>query len=92
MLTLTENASLIVKEIASQEGLPETAGLRITSESESDPSFAVTAADATPALLATWPLTLLHGAWTCAMKHAIASSSTTFVTAQCGYKVLSPVK
>ena len=25
MLTLTENASLIVKEIASQEGLPETA-------------------------------------------------------------------
>ena len=46
MLTLTQNATLIVKEIASQEGLPETAGLRITSESESDPSFAVTAADA----------------------------------------------
>ncbi|GHJ61218.1 iron-sulfur cluster biosynthesis protein [Nocardioides sp. OK12] len=46
MLTLTENATTIVKEIASQDGLPDTAGLRITSESETDPSFAVTAADA----------------------------------------------
>ncbi|ANH39671.1 Iron-sulfur cluster biosynthesis [Nocardioides dokdonensis FR1436] len=46
MLTLTENATNIVKEIASQDGLPDTAGLRITSESAADPSFAVSAADA----------------------------------------------
>jgi len=45
MLTLTPNATAIVKEIATQPGLSETAGLRITSESETDPAFAVTAAD-----------------------------------------------
>ncbi|WP_435747976.1 Fe-S cluster assembly protein HesB [Nocardioides sp. SYSU DS0663] len=46
MLTLTENASTIVKDITSQPGLPETAGLRITSESPSEqPAFAVTAAE-----------------------------------------------
>ena len=32
MLTLTENASTIVKDITTQPGLAETAGLRITSE------------------------------------------------------------
>lgn len=45
MLTLTENASTIVKEITTQPGLPETAGLRITSESSADPNFGITAAD-----------------------------------------------
>ena len=30
MLTLTENASTIVKDITAQQGAPETAGLRIT--------------------------------------------------------------
>ncbi|MDN4175081.1 Fe-S cluster assembly protein HesB [Nocardioides sp. SOB77] len=46
MLTLTENASTIVKDISTQPGLPDTAGLRITSESATDPTFAVTAAEA----------------------------------------------
>ena len=32
MLTLTENASTIVKDITAQQGASETAGLRITSE------------------------------------------------------------
>lgn len=45
MLTLTENASTIVKDISQQPGLPETAGLRITSESPTDPTFEVTAAE-----------------------------------------------
>jgi iron-sulfur cluster assembly protein len=42
MLTLTENASAIVKGIASQD--PETSGLRITSESTDEPAFGVTVA------------------------------------------------
>jgi Fe-S cluster assembly iron-binding protein IscA len=46
MLTLTENASAIVKDISSQPGLPETAGLRITSDSQSEASLAVSAAEA----------------------------------------------
>ena len=70
MLTLTENASLIVKEIASQEGLPETAGLRITSESESDPSFAVTA-ESTPPDSAQMTL----ASPTCALIRAMASAT-----------------
>lgn len=45
MLTLTENASTIVREISTQPGLPETAGLRITSEGTPEPSFAVSAAE-----------------------------------------------
>lgn len=45
MLTLTENASTIVKDISTQPGLPETAGLRITSENAPEPAFAVSAAD-----------------------------------------------
>ena len=32
MLTLTENASTIVKDIAAQQGGPESTGLRISSE------------------------------------------------------------
>ena len=42
MLTLTENASTIVKDIADQ--LPEVSGLRITSESADQPSFDVSPA------------------------------------------------
>lgn len=45
MLTLTENASTIVKDISSQPGLPDSAGLRITSEDSAEPAFAVSAAD-----------------------------------------------
>lgn len=46
MLTLTENASIIVKDITTQPGLAETAGLRITSEDAPEPTFAVSAAEA----------------------------------------------
>ena len=46
MLTLTENASSIVKDITHQPGLPETAGLRISTEESVDPTFAVSAAEA----------------------------------------------
>ncbi|MGA8846297.1 MAG: Fe-S cluster assembly protein HesB [Nocardioides sp.] len=45
MLTLTENASTIVRDITTQPGLPETAGLRITSDGDMS-SFAIAAADA----------------------------------------------
>lgn len=41
MLTLTENASTIVKEIASQVE-EEQAGLRITAEEGPEPSFGIT--------------------------------------------------
>ena len=44
MLTLTDNASTIVKEISAQ--IPEAAGLRITSESADQPSFEVEPAPA----------------------------------------------
>lgn len=48
MLTLTENASTIVKDlndqIATDQGLPE-AGLRISGEDGPEPSFAVSAAE-----------------------------------------------
>jgi Fe-S cluster assembly iron-binding protein IscA len=44
MLTLTENASTIVKEITSQtEG--EEAGLRITAHPDEEASFGITASD-----------------------------------------------
>ena len=46
MLTLTENASTIVKDITAQPGLSDTAGLRITSEDAPEPTFAVSAAEA----------------------------------------------
>ncbi|KQY64540.1 Fe-S cluster assembly protein HesB [Nocardioides sp. Root140] len=45
MLTLTENASTIVKDIAAQAG-DEAAGLRITSDDTPEPAFAVNAAPA----------------------------------------------
>jgi len=47
MLTLTENASTIVRDITAQEGMPETAGLRITTEAvgRQQPGFAISAAE-----------------------------------------------
>jgi iron-sulfur cluster assembly protein len=45
MLTLTENASTIVRDITAQPGMSETAGLRITTEVGDQPSFAISAAD-----------------------------------------------
>jgi Fe-S cluster assembly iron-binding protein IscA len=45
VLTLTENASTIVRDLTSQQGLSETAGLRITADTGDQPAFAVTAAD-----------------------------------------------
>ncbi len=44
MLTLTENASTIVKDITHQSGLAETTGLRITSGDADEQSLAVSAA------------------------------------------------
>jgi Fe-S cluster assembly iron-binding protein IscA len=44
MLTLTENASTIVKDIADQ--IPEANGLRITSEAGAEPAFEVAPASA----------------------------------------------
>ncbi|MBB6625777.1 Fe-S cluster assembly protein HesB [Nocardioides sp. KIGAM211] len=47
MLTLTENASTIVKDITTQPGLEDTTGLRITTEQAAgEPTFEVTAAAA----------------------------------------------
>jgi iron-sulfur cluster assembly protein len=46
MLTLTENATTIVKDITHQPGLPETAGLRISAEQADEPTLAVSAAEA----------------------------------------------
>jgi Fe-S cluster assembly iron-binding protein IscA len=45
MLTLTENATSIVRNIATQSPQPDTAGLRITSDGSAEAPFAVTAAD-----------------------------------------------
>src|SRR5262245_13693112 len=45
MLTLTENATNIVRNIAIQSAEPDTAGLRITSDGNAEAPFAVTAAD-----------------------------------------------
>lgn len=55
MLTLTENASTIIHDLSARPGLPETAGLRISSqvdqaaldgtEAENAPTFAVQAAE-----------------------------------------------
>jgi len=45
MLTLTENASTIVRDITAQPGMPETAGLRITTELGDQASFAISAAE-----------------------------------------------
>jgi iron-sulfur cluster assembly protein len=46
MLTLTENASTIVKDITTQPGLADSAGLRISAEEAEEPTFAVSAAEA----------------------------------------------
>jgi Fe-S cluster assembly iron-binding protein IscA len=45
MLTLTENASTIVRDITAQPGMSETAGLRITTEGGDQPGFQISAAD-----------------------------------------------
>ena len=45
MLTLTDNARTIVRDISTQPGLPESAGLRITSEEGPEPTFAVSATE-----------------------------------------------
>ncbi|HEY3015359.1 MAG TPA: Fe-S cluster assembly protein HesB [Nocardioides sp.] len=44
MLTLTENASTIVKDLTAQTGANETAGLRISAADAAGPALAVTAA------------------------------------------------
>lgn len=46
MLTLTENASTIVKDLTTQPGLADTAGLRISSEVAEESTFEVSAAEA----------------------------------------------
>lgn len=45
MLTLTENASTIVRDIATQATQAEGAGLRITSDASPEPAFAISAAE-----------------------------------------------
>jgi len=45
MLTLTENASTIVRDITTQPGMSETTGLRITSEGGDQAGFAISAAN-----------------------------------------------
>jgi iron-sulfur cluster assembly protein len=45
MLTLTENASTIVKDIASRTGGGDGAGLRIAADPALEASFSVTASD-----------------------------------------------
>ena len=45
MLTLTQNATLIVKEIADQQGGTEGSGLRITAEPGPEAGLAVTTAE-----------------------------------------------
>jgi len=44
MLTLTENASTIVKDITTQQ--PDSTGLRITADAAPEPAFAVSTAPA----------------------------------------------
>ncbi|MCL8025941.1 Fe-S cluster assembly protein HesB [Nocardioides bruguierae] len=46
MLTLTENATTILNQLSASPELPDSAGLRITSENEADPSFSATMATA----------------------------------------------
>ncbi len=45
MLTLTQNATLIVKEIADQSGGTESSGLRITAEPGPEAGLSVTTAE-----------------------------------------------
>jgi iron-sulfur cluster assembly protein len=42
VLTLTENATLVIKSITGVEGAPEGAGVRISQENPTDPALAVT--------------------------------------------------
>jgi iron-sulfur cluster assembly protein len=42
VLTLTENATLVIKSITGADGAPEGAGVRISQENPSDPALAVT--------------------------------------------------
>lgn len=46
MLTLTENATLVIKSITGVEGAPEGAGVRISQQNPTDPSLAVTTSEA----------------------------------------------
>lgn len=45
MLTLTENASTIVRDITSQSTEADDAGLRISTDDSPEPAFAISAAD-----------------------------------------------
>ncbi len=45
MLTLTENASTIVRDLTAQSTQADDAGLRITTEATPEPSFAIAVAD-----------------------------------------------
>jgi iron-sulfur cluster assembly protein len=42
VLTLTENATLVIKRITGADGVPDGAGVRIAQENPADPSLAVT--------------------------------------------------
>jgi Fe-S cluster assembly iron-binding protein IscA len=42
VLTLTENATLVIKSITGVEGAPEGAGVRISQDNPTDPALAVT--------------------------------------------------
>ncbi|HEU4946086.1 MAG TPA: Fe-S cluster assembly protein HesB [Kribbella sp.] len=42
MLTLTENATLVIKSITSVDGAPEGAGVRISQDNPANPALAVT--------------------------------------------------
>jgi Fe-S cluster assembly iron-binding protein IscA len=46
VLTLTENATLVIKSITGVDGAPEGAGVRISQENPTDPSLAVTTTEA----------------------------------------------
>ena len=48
MLTLKENASTIVKEVTAQQGVPDTGGLRISSEEPSRGLMVTTASEPEP--------------------------------------------
>jgi iron-sulfur cluster assembly protein len=46
VLTLTENATLVIKSITGVEGAPDGAGVRISQENPADPALAVTTTEA----------------------------------------------
>ncbi|TDW23110.1 Fe-S cluster assembly iron-binding protein IscA [Kribbella kalugense] len=46
VLTLTENATLVIKSITGVEGAPEGAGVRISQDNPADPALAVTTTEA----------------------------------------------